>query len=85
MRNSIGYSLFIILCVGVFFLPLLLQILLFVVTLFLLDRKYFLLLPAALSDVLYMPKDLLLPHTVLYVVCILVCIEIINRTTRLHI
>lgn len=86
MKKVAGYSVYIFLCIGVFFLPLWVQVLLFVLALFLLEKKYFLIIPALIADVLYMPQTAsTFPRTLLAVVGILILVTLINNKTRLHI
>lgn len=86
MKQGVGYSIFVLLCIGVFFFPLWLQAALFLIVLFLIDRKYLLLTPALLSDVLYMPQNtFFLPKAVIGTVIVLLLVMIINKTTRITI
>ena len=86
MKKVVGYSAFIFLCIGVFFLPLWVQVLLFVFVLFLLEKKYLLIIPAVIADVLYMPQSAsVLPKTLLGVIGILLLVALINNKTRIRI
>jgi len=86
MKKVAGYSVYILLCMGVFFLPLWVQVLLFVLALFLLEKKYLLIIPAVIADVLYMPQSAsVLPKTLLGVIGMLLVVTLINNKTRIHI
>jgi hypothetical protein len=86
MKYIGGYSAFVVLCVSVFFLPLWFQVVLFIVSLILLKKKYLLLIPAIISDILYMPQGVsFFPKTVVIVLVILLSIEILRKTTRFSI
>lgn len=86
MKQGIGYSIFILLCIGVFLFPVWLQIFLFFAVLLLVEEKYILFIPAVLSDVLYMPEHtFFLPKAVIGTLVVLTIVSIINKTTRLRI
>lgn len=86
MKHVVGYSSFGVLCIGIFFFPVWLQIVLFFATLFLIDKKYILFIPALFSDILYMPQNtLFLPKALIATIVVLLCVMVINKTTRLKI
>jgi hypothetical protein len=86
MKQGVGYSIFVLLCIGVFFMPVWIQGVLFLISILLIDRKYMLLIPAIISDVLYMPENtFLFPKAVIGTIIILFLILIINKTTRITI
>jgi hypothetical protein len=86
MKQRVGYSIFVLLCIGVFFFPLWLQVVLFFLIIFLIDKKYLLFIPALISDLLYVPENtFFLPKAVIGAVVVLFLVMIINKTTRITI
>ena len=86
MKQIGAYSAFILLCIGVFFFALWIQVLLFVLSVFLLEKKYLLIIPAMIADILYMPEGAtFIPKTLFFTIGILVLVAYINKKTRIRI